>query len=223
VEQEFGGQVTSSEVGLRFHLSVVAVEDTGVTRVTMTIDSVPEVTGPGATPEMAQRAAGSTFTGILTSEGEILDFHGGDTAVVLVRQLADRLERLFPRIPAGGVAPGQAWTDTVETTSGSSGFDLLVEIVTENQAYDWVEHAGAMALRVDAVSNYVISGGGMQGGSEITLDGTGVSRGEYYLGADGSLLGGASADSMSATAMVVAAGTMIPITQRRRDSLAVVR
>ncbi len=223
VEQEFGGQVTSTEVGLRYFLSLAAVEDGDVTRVTLTIDSVPVVIGPGVPPGMAERSAGSTFTGILTSEGEILDFQGGDTTIVLVRQLADRLERIFPRIPPGGVAPGQAWTDSVETESGSSGFDLLIEVVSENQARDWVEHAGAAALLVENVSNYQISGGGIQGGTEISLDGTGITRGEYYLAADGRLLGGVSADSMSATAMVVAAGTMIPITQVRLDSLSIVR
>jgi predicted small secreted protein len=223
VEQDFQGQTQTSEFGLVYFLSVTAADDDGVTRLTMTLDSVPQLSGPGTTPALAADAAGATFTGILSSRGEILDFYMSDSTNALVQQLRTGLARFFPRVPLGGAEAGQVWADSVQNSSESGGLDILVEATAQFQANDWVDRYGTRALSVGSSTDYTLSGGGTQGGSEITIDGTGVSHGGFYLGADGRFLGGASADTAHMSAFVVAMGVDIPILQTRADTVAVVR
>lgn len=223
VEQEIQGQLQVSDFGLVYFLSVRAADEEGVTRLTMTLDSVPQLSGPIIPPSAGADAAGTTFTGILSPRGEILDFQASNTTNTLVQQLRPGLSRFFPRIPLGGVEAGQAWTDSVENSSESGGLDILVEATAQLQAHDWGDRNGVRALSTSSDTDYALSGGGMQGGSEITIDGTGVSHGGFFLGADGRFLGGASADTAHMSAFVVAMGMDIPILQIRFDTVAVVR
>lgn len=223
VEQEIQGQAQTSDVDLVYFLSVATADEEGVTRLTMTLDSVPELSGPMTSPSAGADAAGATFTGILSPRGEILDFQISDSANALVRQLKNGLSRFFPRVPLGGVEAGQAWADSVEISSESGGLDILVEAAAQFQANDWGDRYGIRALSVGSSTDYALSGGGSQGGSEITIDGTGVSHGGFYLGGDGRFLGGTSADTAHMSAFVVAMGVDIPILQIRFDTVAVVR
>jgi hypothetical protein len=223
VEQEFQGQTQTSEFGLVYFLSVSATDEGGVTRLTMTLDSVPELHGPTTSPSAGADAAGTTFTGIFTPRGEILDFQSSDSANPLVQQLSTGLSRFFPRVPIDGVGAGQAWADSVSNNSRSGGLAILVEATAQLQAHSWGDRNGVRALSVGSNTDYVLSGSGSQGGSEITLDGTGVSHGSFYLGSDGLFLGGASADTSHMEAFVVAMGMAIPIVQTRFDTVAVVR
>jgi hypothetical protein len=223
IEQDMQGQVQVSDLGLVYFLSVSAADEGDVVRLTMTLDSVPELSGPMLSPSMAADAAGTTFTGILSPRGEILDFQSSDTTNTLVQQLRPGLSRFFPRVPLGGVDAGQAWTDSVSNRSQSGGLDILVEATAQFQAHDWGDRNGVRALSASSDTEYTLSGGGMQGGSEITVDGTGVSHGGFFLGADGRFLGGASTDTVHMSAFVVAMGMDIPILQIRFDTVAVVR
>ena len=105
----------------------------------------------------------------------------------------------------------------------ASGMDIEVSTLTTYESGSWMEEDGAQVLPVTARSDVAVAGGGMQGGTEITIDGTGVSWSELRLTADGRLLSRFSADTMNMTATVIAMGTIIPITQLRYDSLSVVR
>jgi hypothetical protein len=222
VEQEFQGQVQANDFFMQYYVTSEVVDDAGVSRVTMTMDSVTVLEGAGATAADAESAAGVTFSGILTSEGNILDYQVSDTTSQLVRQLAERFRRFFPNVPAGGVVANQSWSDTSAVDVNSQGIELLVETTTTNDAGGWMDHAGVQALPVDAVADYSLSGGGMQGGTEITLDGTGVTHSTYYLGSNGAFMGGVSADTANMAAFVMAMGMSIPITQVRFDTLTVV-
>lgn len=222
VEQEFGGQAMVSEFSLRYYVSAEAVAEGEAMALTLTIDSIPLAMGGGLSPAEAATAAGTTFTGVLQREGDIGDFAGGDSAVALVRQLASGLERIFPQFPDGGVVPGQAWSDTVETVSPSAGFDILVHVAIDHQAVEWTQRVQGRALHIVSVARYTLSGEGMQGGSEISVEGAGVQRSHRYVSPDGRYLGGTSADTSHSTALVLATGSSIPVSQVRFDTLAVV-
>jgi hypothetical protein len=224
-EQEFGGQVNSVVTGLRWLLSASIRGATSPWQLTLTIDSTPEVTGiaPGLSEQDLERAAGTVFTAMLTPEGEVTDFQGGDSSSAFLQQQARSLERFFPRLPTGGVAPGQAWSDTAEVSTGAAGMDIQIEAVTESVAGTWVDHLGHRALEIRTVSHYSLVGGGSQGGTEIDVDGTGTSHGVLYLGDDGRFLGGTSADTTNMVATVAAMGAMIPILQVSTDTVALVR
>jgi hypothetical protein len=220
-EQDFGGQVNASEFAMHWYLSVV----NSASGLTLTIDSAPKITGiaQGVSQSDLDQAAGMVFTGTLSPEGRISDFGGGDTSSEFTQQLAQSVERFLPRVPAGGAAAGQTWVDTLETSTGSGGLEINVQLITRSQAQSWVEHEGGQALLVTTTTDYSMSGGGTQMGSEIDIDGTGVRHGTVYLGADGQFLGGISADTANLTATVAAMGAIIPIFQARHDTVAVAR
>jgi hypothetical protein len=222
VEQEFSGQTMLSEFGLRYYVSAEAVDEDGVMGLTLTVDSVPLAVGGGLSAAEAVSAAGTRFTGVLRPEGHIRGFAGGDTTVPLVRQLASGLERIFPELPEGGVVPGQTWSDTIETTSPGAGLDILVSVVIDHRAEGWIQHALGRAVHIVSEARYTLSGEGMQGGSEISMEGSGVQRSNRYVSPDGRYLGGTSADTSYSTALVVAMGSSIPVTQIRFDTLAIV-
>ena len=221
MDQDFGGQVNTTEYAVHWYLTAVNVPPT----LTFTIDSVPVITGvnPGINTNDLQAAAGARFTAKLSPNGLVTDFVGGDASNTFLQQLAQSLERFLPRVPTEGVAPGQSWIDTLNVTTSSGGLDIEVELITRSQADSWVAHEGNQAVLVSTVTDYTLSGGGVQMGTEIDLDGTGVRHGTLYLGNDGSFLGGFSADTANMTATVAAMGTIIPIFQARYDTVAVVR
>lgn len=220
-EQDFGGQVNASEFAMHWYLSVV----NSASGLTLTIDSAPKITGvaQGVSQGDLDQAAGMVFTGNLSPEGRISDLAVDDVSSDFIQQLAQSVERFLPWVPAGGAAAGQAWVDTLETTTGSSGLEISVQLITRSQADSWVEHEGGQALLVTTTTDYSMSGGGTQMGSEIDIDGTGVRHGTLYLGADGRFLGGVSADTANMTATVAAMGAIIPIFQARHDTISVAR
>jgi hypothetical protein len=54
------------------------------------------------------------------------------------------------------------------------------------------------------------------------MEGSAVQRSNRYVSPDGRYLGGTSADTSFSTALVVAMGSSIPVTQIRFDTLAIV-
>jgi hypothetical protein len=165
-----------------------------------------------------------TFTGILSPHGEILDFSGGEDAESqFIQRLRTGFQRFVPRVPENGAAPGETWTDSLQTTTGGEGVEISVETVTRSEAVEWTERDSVRALHVIRVSDYTLSGAGSQMGTEFTVDGTGVRHEHRYLGADGTYLGGTAADTSNATALVTAMGMEIPILQIQHDTLRIVR
>ncbi len=225
VEQEFSGQVTSSDFTMQYFVTARLEADGVARRLTMRLDSVPVLRGTalGFSMSEAARARGATFTGTLSPTGEILGFTGSDTAVTLVQQIASRLREFLPRIPADGLRPGVTWTDTTESASSSAGLQITIRSVNRHEAAGWTERAGEPALRIESVSTYTMSGSGAQGVQRFSIDGAGVRRGQAYIGADGRYLGLTAADSSTARAVVAEMGIEIPIVQTRNDTLSVVR
>lgn len=224
-EQEFGGQVSTFEFGAAIYLSTEAEPADMGFALSMTIDSmVPTGTlPPGIAAEDFAAASGASFGGTLHPSGEITEFEGAESGSALVTQMNESMSRFFPPVPEDGARPGETWTDSGTVMGGATGMDIEVSTVTVYQSGDWIEAGGARVLPVSARSDITVAGGGMQGGTEITIDGTGVSWAALRLGADGRLLSRFSADTMNMTATVIAMGTIIPITQLRYDSLSIVQ
>ncbi|MDH3290283.1 MAG: hypothetical protein OEO20_01480 [Gemmatimonadota bacterium] len=226
-EQDFGGQVQTVDFSLTYYITATAVQTGGAAQLTITLDSAPKMSdlppAAGISKEEIQRAAGTTYRGILAPDGEILAFQGSTAGGQFAEQLNTAMERFFPRIPIAGLAPGQTWSDSASTTTQSGGLDLGVETTTSFEARDWLTRNGTQALEVAAVADYTVSGGGSQSGMDIGIDGSGVRRSLLYLAQDGRYLGGATADTSNLVATVAAMGAMIPVTQIRHDTVRVVR
>ncbi len=223
VEQEFSGQVNASEFTMSYYLTAGVVSFAGVHRISLTVDSVPELRGAALTlsPGDKDRVRGTIFSGIVSPTGEIIDFRGGDTTIALVNTLADGLASFLPRLPKGGASAGDTWSDTTESTSSTSGIDVQVRSIRRHEAVGWTERAGERALHFMTVVNYTFSGSGTQMGQEFTLEGSGVRYENNYLGPGGRYLGATSADSSSSTALLTAIGISIPIRQTRTDTVRV--
>jgi hypothetical protein len=224
-EQEFGGQVSTFEFGAAIYLRAEAEPGADGFALSLTVDSmVPTGTlPPGIDEGDFAAAAGATFGGTLHPTGQITEFAGTESTNAMVTQMNQSMSQFFTPVPEGGAHPGQTWTDSGTVMGGASGMDIEIATVTVYESGDWVEENGTRVLPVTAKSDVSVAGGGMQGGTEITIDGTGVSWAGLRLAADGRMLSRFSADTMDMTATVIAMGTIIPITQVRYDSLSVIR
>jgi hypothetical protein len=208
---------------MRFYLTAMAAQTGGAARLTLTIDSIPQAEGATVNRADVVAAAGATYTGILSPDGEVMSFQGGDPDNALLAQISEGLSQFFPKIPEGGVAPGDVWHDTTTILTGSQGVEIEVVATTRYEAGEWGDHGGTRALAVLSRAAYTLTGGGSQGGTDFTIDGSGVEHGQLFLGEDGSYLGGTSADTSDMTATVPAAGMTVPIQQTQADTVRVVR
>jgi hypothetical protein len=200
-EQEMGGQVNAVDFSLAYFIGAQATPAGDAMRLTI----------------------GATFSGTLAPTGEVSDFQGGTGTGQFLEQLNTSMRRFLPMVPADGAHANQTWSDSATISTSSAGLDLEIATVTDYQAGSWGTYAGVQALEVNAVSQYTIAGGGSQGGTEITIDGTGTSHIRLHFGANGTLLSQASADTANFTATVLAMGAIIPVTQIRHDTVSVVR
>lgn len=224
-EQELGGQVNTVDFSLAYFLGAQAAGGGEAMTLTMTVDSIVPAGSlpPGVSTSDLQGAVGATFSGTLAPTGQVSDFQGGTGTGQFLEQLNTSMQRFLPRVPTGGAHPDQAWSDSTTVSTSSAGLDMEIATVTDYQAGAWGVYGGMQALEVSAVSQYTIAGGGSQGGTEITIDGTGTSHLRLHFGADGRLLSQASADTANFTATVLAMGAIIPVTQIRHDTVSVVR
>ncbi len=208
---------------MSYYLTAGVVPYAGVHRISLTVDSVPELGGAALTmaPGDKDRVRGTIFFGIVSPTGEIIGFQGGDTTITLVNTLADGLASFLPRLPEGGASADDTWSDTTESTSSAGGIDVRVRSISGHEAVGWTERAGERALHFMTVVNYTFSGSGTQMGQEFILEGSGVRYENHYLGLGGRYLGTTSADSSSSTALVTAIGISIPIRQTQTDTVRV--
>jgi hypothetical protein len=225
VQQEFNGQLAASDFGMRFYVSTeVAVSNENLKSV-LVLDSITQLAGlqGGIAQAQLDSARGATFSGLLSPDGTLHSFVGGDSAGSVARELADRfLSRFFPRIPADGAEPGLEWRDTVETNSRVSGADNSVLLFNHHQAVGWSLHHGERALQIKTQTNYTFHGSGVLVGQDFVLEGEGRRHSTHFLAADGRLLGSFAADTSEAKAHLTAAGIVIPVHQTRTDTLDIV-
>ncbi len=219
VEQEFNGQLTHTQVTMRYYLQADLSESDSGLVAALTIDSVPLLRGlPGVDPT---GLAGTQFMAVLSPVGEVRDFQDAGDRNDLVRQIAQRIREFFPLLPPQESEPGFTWTDTVETNAGSGDLALLVQSINRHEVVGWSTWAGEQALHITTVSQYQVSGSGSDSGQEFTLEGTGLSHAHQYVAPNGRFLGRVSADTLHSTAHLPALGTAIPITQASNDTLTI--
>jgi hypothetical protein len=221
VEQDFGGQTTTSEFTLGYYVSVTVLRADDAFRTSFALDSIVTVEGLGISPTEAARASGTIITASLDRDGRIGEIEADRPTRVVVERILNQLKQFFPRIPPQGVLPGERWSDTTKTTNRANGLDVTIEATEHSEAAGWTDYGGARALRIHSVSSYTVSGGGTQQGQRITLEGQGTSVSDGFLGPDGRYLGMVAVDTTHLSAMVEAIGAVIPITQTRTDTVTI--
>jgi len=217
VVQDLMGQSTTVDLGTRQLVSAVATEAAGNLTVALTVDSM-EVTGapPGADASLAAMR-GQTFRIVMAPSGLVVSVAAQDSANVLLRQASNGLRDFFPQLP-GVSAAGQAWTDTVSTTSAGE-VSVTIRAVRQHNVVGWEDRNGVRVLHVTSTSTYSVSGSGETQGQAVEVSGNGHSTRDAFVSAAGAYLGSVESDSSSITATVTAMGMTIPIRQSRRTTV----
>ncbi len=223
VEQEVNGQLTTSDFSLRYALTVQVDQSDSALSATMTIDSIPEVSGAGFAAEQALGLRGTSFTTTLSPTGRLGKLSKADgSATGQLGEIVTRLlEDFFPALPDGGAKPGVRWEDTLEASNTIGGVDITRKAVRQHEVVEWTTHAGERALHITTISSYDLTGVGSQFGQEFTLSGQGRQYVHQYIGEHGRYLGRIMADTSDAL-VDVDVGISIPIRQTRADTLSII-
>ncbi len=181
---------------------------TDTLRFTFTVDSISlQSTVPGAGDGTGLK--GRRVSGRVSPRGVIHGFDADSTGL----DLSPGYRNFFVRVPAGALAQGRSWTDTVRVTLDQGGLDGTAVTITESRVVGDTTVAGQKAWRVDRSATIAMSGIGNQGGTDIVLEGVGTARGTAYLGVNGVYLGATASQQLDMKVQMPAASMTIPITQ----------
>ncbi len=214
IQQDFAGLPPTMHLGYGLYLTatVTGPADSTGYLASFTVDSVTVDSGSQIPPQINLASAkGFRVTGRLLPTGEFTNPIPSDsnTASSLGNMLP-RFRSFFPRLPAGGVRPDTAWTDSTTTTESAMGSSITTTVQSRRTATTWVERGGVRALRIEVAAQYQFNGTGEQGGAAFIIAGTGMGGGIQYLAGDGRYLGGEAHDSTTMTIDLPAQGLTIP-------------
>ena len=216
IEQELAGQAPTH---MSYRVFVTAViggpaDSTGYA-VAHTVDSVVADSGTFVPPTVNFAAArGLRFSGRLTATGIVRNAVAADSVTAQsLGQFLGNLRDFYPRLPATGLEPQAAWTDTVTTSDRAAGGDVQVRSIVASSVPGWESRGGTQCLRVEAQSTFTLQGVGEQGGQPFELTGTGMRRAVAFVSADGRYLGGETRDSTNVSVSLPVQGMTIPIRQ----------
>lgn len=214
-------------VDLRYTLYLTALigtpADSAGWPTTFTVDSVLVDSGSQLPPQIDLSAArGFQITGQLAPTGEFRDSAPSDSAAAAnLGNLLPHFRSFFPRLPAGGVKPGDHWTDSTTATDVSGGTTITTRSFNDRTATTWEDRDGAPVLRIESSATYTFNGSGDQGGAPFTLAGSGRATGLQFLARDGRYVGGEARDSASLTIDLPVQGITIPRRQLARTTISV--
>ena len=222
-DSEVQGGSSRTETLLRYRVSVDIAEQNDTLLVAFLVDSVLHAEAPGISPRDLAEPVGEQFTASLRNTGLLDDFAPTPTQPPLLSQIANDLRNFFPVLPATGVASGDSWTDTTETSQTSGGADIVTSGVSEYSAGEWGQYQDTTALPITWVMTYTLKGTGQQLGQPFTISGTGRRTGQHFVSESGEYLGTVSADSASTEVLLTDIGMTVPIRISGADTVTVVR
>jgi hypothetical protein len=217
VQQDYAGLPPS--IDLRYGLYLTATIDSSLDSTgfptTFTVDSIVVDSGTPIPPQIDLGAArGYRVTGRLLATGEFVTGPCDTTAnAAAMGNLLPRFRNFFPRLPAGGVQPGVAWSDSTAVTddaSCSGGSTITTTAQNQRAVSTWEDRDGSRVVRLETTAAYHFTGSGEQGGAQFTLDGSGSGTSLQYLTSDGHYVSGELRDSTTLTIDLPAQGITIP-------------
>ena len=178
-------------------------------RFTVTIDSAAHRTDlptPGAPPERK----GRKVSGVMSTSGV---FHQFDKDATETEEFSSAYRNFLPKLPAGGVKAGMAWTDTVRAPFSQGGIEGTTISTIASRVLGDTTLAGQKAWRIERTGTLSMSGTGHQSGADLILSGSGTANGVSYVAVGGTYLGATSTQELSMNIEVPAASMTIPIKQ----------
>jgi len=223
IQQDFTGLPPTIDLrfGLYLTTTIAAPADSLGYPTTFTVDSIKVDSGIQLPPQINLAAArGYRVTGRLSATGEFTNPVASDSgAAASLGNLLPRFRSFFPRLPVGGVRPGDTWTDSATATDSPSGTTITSRSLNHRTATTWEDHGGIRALRLEGTGTYQFSGAGEQGGAPFTIEGSGTGTGWQLLAIDGRYLGGEARDSTTLTIDLPMQGITIPRRQIARTTV----
>ena len=225
IQQALGDQTQSQDVGTRIFLAtaITGPADSVGYPATFVVDSmVPDSGTPAPIVENVTKVRGLVFAGRVVPRGEFVNALASDSATAQsVVQLIGNFRDFLPRLPAGGLTPGAAWTDTVEITQKGTGSEVSRRAITQATAAAWEDHLGTRSVRLVGRQTYIVTGSGKNASQPFDLLGTGAGSGVSFIAADGRYLGGEWQDSTSLMVRLPVQGLAVPVVQLTRTTVAV--
>jgi len=223
IQQEFTGLPPTIDLryGLYLTAAIATPADSLGYPTTFTVDSIKVDSGIQLPPQINLAAArGYRVTGRLSPTGEFTNPVPSDTgAAASLGNLLPRFRSFFPRLPVGGVRPGDTWTDSTTATDSPGGTTITSRSLNHRTATTWEDRGGTRALRLEGTGTYQFSGVGEQGGAPFTIEGSGTGTGWQLLAIDGRYLGGEARDSTTLTIDLPMQGITIPRRQIARTTV----
>lgn len=217
VTQVLAGQAQAQNLGARVYVAATITgpaDSVGYPAMFLVDSVVPDSGTPPPVADPIRRARRLVFSGRLAPRGEFVHAAPSDTGLTQsVLQLVGNFRDFLPRLPVGGVRPGSAWTDTVETAQQGRDAEGSRRAIVHASATGWEDHGGVQSLRIETSQSYNVTGSGKNLGQPFELVGAGSARGTAFIAVDGRYLGGESRDSASLTIRLPVQGVSIPVTQ----------
>jgi len=224
IRQTLGDQVQAQNLGARIFvtMAITGPADSVGYPTTFSIDSIVADSGtPAPVADNIVKVRKLVFAGRVARRGEFVNVVPSDSALAQsVAQLLGNFRDFLPRLPADGVKPGAAWTDTVETTQKGSDATSSRRATIHATATPW-ERAGVSGLRVETSQTYHVTGSGKNAGQPYELSGDGTATGSAFLAADGRYLAGEVRDSTALTIRLPVQGVSVPVIQVAQTAVSV--
>ena len=155
--------------------------------ISIVLDSLKPDSASPVPAEAAKAAAGTTWHGVVGSNGRITGLKASNDNPV-ASTMTGLLREFLPPVPTG-VAPGKAWTDTTENADNVPNGSMAVRTVTNFQSSSET-YGGVKALKIASAPAAPSRATRRPAGDPRQLKGTGTGTGVWYIGPDGTYLGG---------------------------------
>lgn len=190
-------------------LTVTLADSSGGKSITIVLDSLKPDSESPIPAEAAKAVSNTTWHGQVGTNGRITGLKTESDNPV-AGQITGLLRDFLPPVPLGTQA-GKAWTDTTENNDSVPGGALAVRTVTNFQSSSEL-YGGVKALKIASASSSAISGTQDTGGGTASIEGTGTGTGAWYVGPDGTYLGGSRTAKQNLTVSGAFAPEPLPVT-----------
>ena len=225
IQQTLGDHVQAQKLGARIFvtMAITGPADSLGYPTTFSVDSIVADSGtPVPIADNMVKVRKLVFAGRVARRGEFVNAVPSDSALAQsVAQLLGNFRDFLPRLPADGVKPGAAWTDTVETTQKGGDATSSRRATIHATATTWQDGAGVPGLRVESSQAYHVTGSGKNAGQPYELSGEGTASGTAFLAADGRYMAGEVRDSTALTIRLPVQGVSVPVVQVTHTAVSV--
>lgn len=205
-----GGGEQRQTVGMSSFLTIQLVDTTGGRSLRVVVDSMTIAEGSPLPASVADSVRGMTWTGLLAPDGKVTGLKSPSGAQN--QQFSSMLNSFFPRAEAHQMETGARWVDTVEVANSDSSSSTTARTVTEWTVAGKEQHAGVEATRLNTTFQLTMNASGETPQGPMDMEGTGTGTSSYFVGSDGTYLGGTSTIQNDMTLSLAASPMPIPVT-----------